>query len=95
MRTPTIALGLLSETEGLSSGEAELMHSGSGSCAAVSPAQCVPSVAAVGGDVGVRCPLRPFLRAPAGKCLFRPGHRCAWGKSCMHLLQAPCGSPLW
>ena len=53
MRTPTIALGSLPATEGLSSGEAELMRSGPGSCAAVSPAQCVPSVAGVGGDAGV------------------------------------------
>ena len=64
IRTPTIALILLPETKGPHSGEAEPMRSGPGSCAAVSPAKGVPSVAAIGDDACVWCPLAAICAWP-------------------------------
>ena len=73
MRMPKIALNLLPETEGPSSGEAELTRSSSGSCAAVSSAKGVPSVAAVGDDACVWCPLAAICARSSRKLPIKAG----------------------
>ena len=53
IRTPTMALISLPETDGPSSGAVESMRRGPGSCPVVWPAKGVPSVAANGEDACV------------------------------------------
>ena len=77
MRTPTMALISLPETEGPSSGDAEAMRSGPGSCPVVSPANGVPSVAAVGDEACVWWPLAAICAHAHRNAKFRPGYRCA------------------
>lgn len=57
MRTPTIRLISLPDTEGPSSGAVESTRSGPGSWLVVLPANGVPSVAAVGDPAWAECPV--------------------------------------